>query len=63
MSLDWTKEEFEALDAEYRSVFDAGIPLTMLPYDTKAATALIREAIATRDEGVFERDLPEGALI
>jgi predicted TIM-barrel fold metal-dependent hydrolase len=57
-----TKEEYDSLNAEYRAVFGDDIPTMELPADADAAIALIREAIEKRDDSVFERDLPKGAV-
>lgn len=58
-----TDKEWLDLEQEYRAVFSANIPFTMLPADETAAVALIREAIKTRDDSVFEQGIPPDAAI
>lgn len=58
-----TEQGWLELDREYRAVFNEGIPHMMLPSDEKAAAALVREAIAKRDERVFEQSIPVSAAI
>lgn len=50
------------LNREYREAFGENIPHMMLPADEEMAVALVREAIAARDESVIERDIPGDAL-
>ena len=58
-----TEQEWLDLEQEYRAVFGSIIPRMMLPADEAAAVALIRKAIDTRDDGVFEQDIPADAAI
>lgn len=58
-----TEREWFELEREYRAVFCSGIPRMMLPADEAAAVALIRKAIETGDEGVFDQDIPTDAAI
>ena len=58
-----TEQEWLDLEQEYRAVFGSNIPRMMLPADEAAAVALIRKAIDTRDDGVFEQDIPADAAI
>jgi hypothetical protein len=58
-----TEQEWLDLEQEYRAVFGSNIPRMMLPADEAAALALIRKAIDTRDDGVFEQDIPADAAI
>lgn len=57
------EQEWFNLEGEYRAVFGSNIPRMMLPADEKAAVELIREAIAKRDDSVFEQDIPADASI
>lgn len=58
-----TEQDWRDLNREYREVFGENIPRLMLPADDGMATALVLEAIATRDDSVFERGIPGDALI
>lgn len=58
-----TDKEWLDLGQEYRAVFGENIPFTMLPADEKTALALIRKAIDTRDDSVFEQGIPPDAAI
>lgn len=58
-----TQAEWADLERRYRDVFDTNIPTMELPADWRAARELIELAIATRDDTVFVRDLPDGAVI
>lgn len=58
-----TDKDWFELEMQYRDVFGSSIPRMMLPADEEAAAALVREAIAKRDESVFERDIPPDAAI
>lgn len=55
---DWLK-----LDREYRAIFGEGIPHMMLPADEAVKVALIRKAIETGDDSVFEQGIPVDAAI
>lgn len=57
-----TEQDWFELEVRYREVFGERIPRLMLPADEEAAAALVREAIATRDESVVERGIPRDAL-
>jgi hypothetical protein len=57
-----TEQAWFELEVRYREVFGERIPRMMLPADEDAAAALVREAIATRDESVVERGIPRDAL-
>ena len=57
-----TEQDWFELEVRYREVFGERIPRMMLPADEEAAAALVREAIATRDESVVERGIPRDAL-
>lgn len=58
-----TDQDWLDLEREYRAVFGSNIPRMMLPADEAAAIALIREAIAKRDEGILEPGIPVTAAI
>lgn len=58
-----TEQEWFELEQEYRAAFGSNIPRAMLPADEAAAVALIRKAIETGDEGVFDQDIPANAAI
>lgn len=58
-----TEQEWFELELQYRQVFGSNIPRAMLPADEEAAVALVKEAIAARDDSVFERDIPPDAAI
>ena len=57
-----TEQGWLDLNREYREAFGENIPRMMLPADDEMAVALVREAIATRDGSVIERDIPGDAL-
>lgn len=57
------EQEWFDLEQEYRAVFGSNIPRMMLPADEEAAVALIRKAIETGDDGVFDQDIPTDAAI
>jgi len=57
-----TEQGWLDLNREYREAFGENIPRMMLPADEEMAVALVREAIATRNESVIERDMPGDAL-
>ena len=58
-----TEQDWLDLDQQYRAIFGERIPRTMLPADEEAATAMVREAILKRDDGVFDRGVPGSCLI
>lgn len=57
-----TEQDWLDLNQEYREVFGESIPRMMLPADEGMAAALVREAIATRDESIIDRGIPGDAL-
>lgn len=57
------EQEWFDLEQEYRAVFGSNIPRVMLPTDETAAVALVRKAIETRDDGVFDQGIPTDAAI
>lgn len=57
------EQEWFDLEQEYRAVFGSNIPRMMLPADEEAAVALVRKAIETHDDGVFDQDIPTDAAI
>lgn len=58
-----TDQEWMDLEQEYRAVFGSNIPRTMLPSDEAVAVELVRKAIDTRDDGVFDQGIPSDAAI
>ena len=58
-----TDQEWFDLGQEYRAMFGEMIPRMMLPADEEAAAAIVREAIETHDDSVFERNFPASAAI
>lgn len=60
--IDATDDEWADLNRRYREVFGEAIPTMELPADWLIARVLIEEAIATGDDGVFERGFPSDAL-
>lgn len=58
-----TEQDWFDLDQEYRAVFGEGIPHMMLPADEAAKVALIRKAIETGDDNMFEQGIPVDAAI
>lgn len=57
------EQDWLELERQYRGVFGSNVPRMMLPADEEAAAELVREAIAKRDESVFERNMPPDAAI
>lgn len=51
------------LNDRYRAVFGESIPMTELPADGDDALALIQRAIDTKNDGVFNEGIEEGALV
>ncbi len=58
-----TEQDWFDLEQEYRALFGSNIPRIMLPADEEAAVALVRLAIETRSDGVFEQDIPSSCAI
>ncbi|MBW8370358.1 MAG: hypothetical protein K0M66_05210 [Thiobacillus sp.] len=57
-----TEQDWLDLNEEYRKVFGENIPRMMLPADEEMAAAVVREAIAMRDESVIDRGVPGDAV-
>ena len=57
------EQEWFDLEQEYRAVFGSNIPRMILPADEEAAVSLIRKAIETGDDGVFDQGIPTDAAI
>lgn len=57
-----TEAELNELFTAYYEVFGYSVPTMMLPDDAADAAALIRRAIETRDESVFDSVIPPGAV-
>ncbi|MHB1077642.1 hypothetical protein [Thiobacillus sp.] len=58
-----TEQDWFDFEQEYRALFGSNIPRIMLPADEEAAVALVRLAIETRSDGVFEQDIPSSCAI
>jgi hypothetical protein len=58
-----TERDWFDLGQEYRSVFGSNIPRMMLPADEEVAAALVRVAIETHNDSVFEQELPSSCAI
>lgn len=58
-----TEQDWFVLEQEYRAVFGANVPRSMLPANEELAVALVREAIRKRDDSVFDQGIPpDGAI-
>jgi hypothetical protein len=57
-----TEAELNELYTAYYEVFGHSVPTMMLPDDPAEAAALIRRAIETRDESVFDSLIPPDAV-
>lgn len=58
-----TGQDWFDLNQKYIAVFGEKIPRMMLPADEEAAAAIVRQAIETHDDSVFERNFPASAVI
>jgi hypothetical protein len=58
-----TEGEWFELERRYVEVFSCNIPRMMLPQDEDTAAALVKEAIVTGDDSVFEKGIPADAAI
>lgn len=58
-----TEQDWFDFEQAYRALFGSNIPRIMLPADEEAAVALVRLAIETRSDGVFEQDIPSSCAI
>lgn len=57
-----TEAELNELHTAYYEIFGHTVPSMMLPGDPAEAAALILRAIETRDESVFDSQIPPDAV-